>query len=109
MQDITNTTLIAAEEAPKSVGSTDKFTAYTALTPKFLEKQSTLLEGTQWTRQASLYIGAGYKTVPPSKDIFRYVAPYLHQIWISECSDEGDPEERSLEELMKAIEEEDRR
>ena len=61
---------------------------------------------TQWTRQASLYIGAGYKTVPPIKGNFKYLAPILHQIWISACPEAGDPEERNLEELMKVIEKE---
>ena len=91
VQTITNSTVITTEQTPKLVNSLDKFTAYTELKPKFLEKESTLLEVTQWTRQASLYISAGYKTVPPSKGIFKYMAPYIHHIWISACSEGGDP------------------
>ena len=74
VQTITSSTTIATEQTSKTVNSLDKFTAYTELKPKFLEKESTLLEVKQWTRQARLYITAGYKTDPPEKGIFRYVA-----------------------------------
>ena len=47
VQTITNTTLITTEQAPKSVNSLEKFTAYTDFKSKFLEKESTLMEVTQ--------------------------------------------------------------
>ena len=55
-------------------------------------------------RQATFYIGAGYKSEPPPNGHFKYLAPYLHQIWILACSEAGNPDERTLEEFMKAIE-----
>ena len=69
-------------------------------------KESNLLEVRTWTHQAKLYITEGYITSPPKKGIFRYIAPLLQQIWITACSHGGDPEERSLEELIKSIEDE---
>ena len=64
------------------------------------------MEVTQWIRQATFYIGAGYRSEPPPNCHFKYLAPYLHQIWILACSEAGNPEERTLEELMSAIEKE---
>ena len=102
IQAITSTVPITVEQPTQSY---DKFTCYTDLKPKYLEKESNLLEVKTWTRQAGQYITADYKSSPPKKGIFRYMSPLLHQTWISalECKD---PDNRNLEELLKAIEEE---
>ena len=43
---------------------------------------------------------------PTKEGIFRYMSPLVRQIWITACSHGKDQEERSLEELMKAMEDE---
>ena len=106
IQTITSSTSVSVEQTAQDVQSLNKFTACPDLKPKYLKKESNLLEVRTLTRQASLYITAGYKTGPQKKGSFRYIAPLLQQIWITACSLGGDLEERSLKELMKAIEDE---
>ena len=103
IQSITSTVPIAVEQPSQSY---DKFTAYPDLKPEYLEKEFNLLDVKYWTRQAGLYSSTGYKSSPPKKGIFRYMSPLLRQVWISACSHGKDPEERSQEELIEAIEEE---
>ena len=80
VQTITSSTSVTVAQTPHPVQFLDKFTAYTELKPKFLQKESTLLEVKSWTRQAKLYITAGYKTDPPIQGIVRDIAPWLQQI-----------------------------
>ena len=77
IQSITSTVPITVEQPTQSY---DKFTAYPDLKPKYLEKESNLLEVKAWTRQVGHYIRAGYKSSPPKKGVFRYMSPLLHQV-----------------------------
>ena len=70
IQAITSIVPITVEQPTQSY---DKFTCYTDLKPKYLEKESNLLEVKSWTCQAEHYITACYKSRPPKKGIF--IAP----------------------------------
>ena len=63
IQSITSTVPITVEQPTQSY---DKFTAYPDLKPKYLEKESNLLEVKAWTRQVG-HIRAGYKSSPPKE------------------------------------------
>ena len=65
-QVITSITSVSVEQPTHSQ---DKFHCYSDLKPKYLEKDSTLLEVRSWILQTKNYIEAGYKTSPPKKRI----------------------------------------
>ena len=73
------------------------------LKPKFLEKESNLLELIHWIKQARNYIIAGYRDAPPKTGIYKYLLPLLHHTW-SKALEKYDPDNKALTELLDALE-----
>ena len=83
----------------------DQFRELSLLKPKFLEKESNLLEVIHWIKQARNYINAGYRDAPPKTEIYKYLLPLLHHTW-SKALEKYDPDNKSLPELLEALESE---
>ena len=73
------------------------------LKPKFLEKDSNLLEVLHWIKQARNYIEAGYRDAPPKEGTYKYLIPFLHSSW-SNALEKYDPERKPITEILKALE-----
>ena len=101
----TNVTSVSVE---KHTQSKDKFQSVSELKPKYLEKDANLLEVRNWIQQTKNYIDAGYKDSPPKKGVYKYMMPLLHHTWTTSLQN-IDPNNRSLEELAKALEDEAKR
>ena len=85
--------------------SKDKFQSVSELKLKYLEKEANLLEVRNWIQQTKNYIEAGYNDSPPKKGIYKYMMPLLHHSWTTSMQN-TDLNNRSLEELAKALEDE---
>ena len=89
--------------APQQPQQGDLFREASVLKPKFLEKESNLLEVLHWIKQARNYIIAGYRDTPPKEGIYKYLIPFLHSTWAN-ALEKYDPDNKSLTEILNALE-----
>ena len=89
--------------APQLPQQGDLFREASVLKPKFLEKESNLLEVLHWIKQARNYIIAGYRDAPPKEGIYKYLIPFLHHTW-SNALEKYDPDNKSITEIINALE-----
>ena len=81
----------------------DLFREASVLKPKFLEKESNLLEVLHWIKQARNYITAGYRDTPPNEGTYKYLIPFLHSNW-SNALEKYDPDRKPITEILNALE-----
>ena len=89
--------------APQQTQQGDLFREASVLKPKFLEKESNLLEVLHWIKQARNYITAGYRDTPPNEGTYKYLIPFLHHNW-SNALEKYDPDKKPITEILNALE-----
>ena len=100
------TTVAPAVSSGQHCQQGDQFRDLSVLKPKYLEKETNLLEVKHWIQQAKNYIEAGYKDCPPEKGVYKYLLPLLHHTW-AKSLDKTDPYNRTLHELTDSLENEE--
>ena len=64
--------------APQQIQQGDLVREASVSKPKFLDKESNLLEVLHWIKQAKNYKTAGYRETPPNEGTYKYLITFLH-------------------------------
>ena len=102
------TTNVTSAPAEQHTQQKDKFQCVSELKAKFLKKDANFFEVNNWIQKIKNYLDAGYKDSPPKKGVYKYMMPLLHHTMTTSLQN-TDPNNRSIEELTNALEEEAKR